>query len=268
VTRTLTRRNAPSGTSGKRRLVFLAPLVGVVLTGCSNGPATPPQTLAFTNMPAAVITLAFDTTTEHVVAHFEGYGLDANESYTLHVHRGSCLVPTKTALITFEPVRGDASGAATVDVRSESSVPAGIPKGAYIDLHAGTSPAMDGCTDIPRRNPTAPLRLFAPPTHKALGSVIARYEDGRTLELRFEVMGLDAFSAHTVDVRTGPCTGRGSIIGDPGTLSGTSTGAASLKMTVHVARDPRGFHADVYTADSGDTLLLCADVPAYHPPKS
>lgn len=240
-----------------------------MLAGCGNGPATTQARIPLANMPAGVVRLMFDKTTERVGIRLDLYGFLPNAAYTLHIHRGACLAPTPDALVTFEHVTADPSGDAKVDVRSISPTPSGIPKGAYVDVHASDSAtSMLACTDIPRRSPTAPLALFAAPTRKPIGSVIARYRDGRTLELRVEVMGLDALSTHAVDLRSGSCASRSSSVADLGSLTANSVGTASLAKIEHVARNSHGFHVDVYAEGNTGPVALCADVRSYSTWKS
>ena len=240
-------------------------------------------------MPTGTVVLSWDPGSKLVTAVVDMSGLTPDSVHAMHIHPGTCAAQNQPPSVPFPDITADPAGVVHQTVTS-SPAPAGIPNGAYVNIHLAPSDGLGGpgqlgytpiaCADIPAATPAAgpvTLPLRAAPTNQTTpaGTVTLTYDPARhSLHVDLTATGLPANTGHAVHIHSGTCAAQGPVVYPLPDLQSDGSGNASLSTTVdNVTQGPpaSGWYVNVHMgpasqiqANNKPTQLfapiLCADV--------
>jgi hypothetical protein len=278
----------------------LAAAAVVAACAACSGPATPagapssapaagggaPIAVPLHPAPAGTATLSWNPTTKQITAAIDAYGFTPGSAHAIHLHPGTCANQSKPPSVPFPDINADKGGVAKDTVTSQA-VPAGIPTGAYLNIHLAPSAQLGTpkdvsftpilCADIPAGTPAAgpvTLTLHAPPVAPQGSATLTYDAAAHTLAVTVQASGLKPGSAHAVHVHTGSCRAQGDVLYPLPDLTADPQGNARETTTVSnvtTAPPATGWYVNVHFGPMSAILqggkptllfapILCGDV--------
>ncbi|MBU3061490.1 CHRD domain-containing protein [Nocardia sp. NEAU-G5] len=240
-------------------------------------------------MPTGTVSLTWNSATKEVTAAVDLWGLTPGSSHAMHIHPGVCKDQTKPPSIPFPDITADAMGVAKQTLVSKPA-PAGIPTGAYINVHLAPMATVGNpgdvsftsiaCGDIAAGTTAAgpvTVKMSAPPTKGVTpaGTVALAYDAAKhSLHVDLTATGLPANSAHAVHIHKGTCAAQGDVVYPLPDLQADASGKGTVSTTVQnvtTAPPATGWYVNVHMGPMSQILagdkptmqfapILCANV--------